>query len=142
MAIRKTAAVAAVTASTTQALPTVALGAPYGRVLGFTARNWASSAKAAAGTDALMEVKIADADGRVLFLDAADRDYKTAAVNIFFQQDETATGLSDLKTDATGAALSSQGSSVGAIAKSPVTITALNGATATDYFEVFLYVEV
>ena len=142
MAIKKRGPAAALTASTTQSLGTISLGAAYGRVLGFSARNYSSSAKTAAGTDALMEVKLTDAEGRVIYLDAADRDYKTALVTIFFQQDETATGLSDLKLDATGAALSSQGTSVGAIAASPVTVTALNGATATDYFEVYLYVEV
>jgi hypothetical protein len=143
MSFRKTAAVAAVTSAATTVVGSVSLGAPYGRVHGFTARNWASSAKAAAGTDALQKVKLTDADSRVFYLDAADRDYKTAAVNIFFAQDETATGLSDLHVDATGTARAADSSTgLGAIIKSPVAVEVQNAGTATDYFEVSLFVEV
>lgn len=142
MSYRKTAAVAALTAATPQALGSVALGAPYARVLGFQIRNWASSAKAAAGADVLQRVKLVDADSRTFYLDAADADYATAAKFVFFQQDETATGLSDLKLDATGAALSSQGTDAGAVVKSPVAVSIINGGTVTDYAEVYLFVEV
>lgn len=143
MAIKKRGPAVGLTAGgSADALSTVSLGAAYGRVLGFTAQNWASSAKAGAGTSSTTKVKLTEAEGRVVYLDASDRDYKTAKVSIFFQQDETATGLSDLKLDATGAALSSQGTSVGAICASPVTVTILNGEAATDYFEVYLFVEV
>lgn len=142
MAFRKTAALEGLTSSATTTLGTVSLGAPYGRVYGFTARIYASSAKAAAGTDTASKFKLTDADGRVVFLDAADRDYATAAVNLFFGQDETATGLSDLHVDATGAALSSQAGQKGAIMKSPVTVATANTGTATDYASISLYVEV
>lgn len=142
MAIKKVGPAAAVTATDVWTLPPISLGAPFGRVVGFQARNWASSAKAAGGTDALETLKLTDADGRVFYLDAADADYKTATVYKFFGQDETATGLSDIHVDATGAALSSQAGQKGAIVKSPIRATVLNAGTATDYFELYLYAEV
>jgi hypothetical protein len=150
MAIKKRGPVAAVTTAATTVLGTVDLGAAYGRVFGFQAANWASSAKAAEGTDAAEIVKLTDAEGRVIYLDAADRDYgatsgptpSTGGTYIFFGGDETTTGLTDRHVDATGAALSSQAGQKGAIAKSPVTVEVQNAGTATDYFEVSLYVEV
>lgn len=141
MAYRKTAALAAVTSAATTVLGTVSIGAPYGVVKGFTARNWASSSKAAAGTDAAEKVKLTDAAGLVFYLDAADRDYKTAAVNVAFVQDLTATGLSVLPVDATGAAVEAAGH-VDQVVQSPITVEIQNAGTATDYFEVSLYVEI
>jgi len=149
MSIRKTAAVAALTAATPQALGSVSLGAPYARILGFVAANWASSAKAAEGTDAALRVKLVDADSRVIYLDAADFDYgatsgaapSTNGQTRFLTGDDTATGLTDLYVDATGAAATA-GAGAGVIAKSPVAVSVVNGGTATDYFEVSLFVEV
>lgn len=149
MSIRKTAAVAALTAATPQAVGSVSLGAPYGRVLGFVAANWASSAKAAEGTDAALSVKLVDADSRVIYLDAADFDYgatsgatpSTNGSTRFIGADDTVTGLSDLYVDATGATATA-GSGNGIVAKSPVAVSVVNGGTATDYFEVSLFVEV
>src|SRR5436189_124234 len=103
MALKKRGPAAAVTASTTQVLaPTISLGAAYGCVRGIQARNWASSAKAAAGTDALMKIQLADADGVVFYLDASDRDYKTARVDLVIGQDDTAVGLGVTPVDANG----------------------------------------
>lgn len=141
MAFRKVGPAAAVTTAATTVLGTIALGAAYGRVHGFVARNWASSAKAGAGTDALEKVKLTDADGIVVFLDAADRDYKTAAVNVAFAQDDTSTGLSVTSTDATGAAATA-GAGNQWVAKSPITVEVQNAGTATDYFELSLLVEI
>jgi hypothetical protein len=141
MAFRKTAAVGAVTASATTTVGTIALGASYGRVCGAQVRNWASSAKAAAGTDALQELKLTDANGVIFYLDAADRDYKTATVQLNFAGDLTATGLGTTTVDSTGAAVEAAGGS-NPIVQSPITVTVLNAGTATDYFEVYLYVEV
>lgn len=150
MAFRKTSAVAALTTAATTVLGTISLGAPYGRVFGFQAANWASSAKAAEGTDAAEKVKLTDAAGRVFFLDAADVDYgatsgptpTTGGTYVFFGGDETTTGLTDRHVDATGAALSSQAGQKGAIVQSPITVEVQNAGTATDYFEVSLFVEV
>ena len=144
MAFRKTAAVAAVTTAATTVLGTVSLGAPYGRVLGFIARNWASSAKAAAGIDALEKVKLTDAGGVVVFLDAADRDYKTAAVELLIEYDDVNTGLGILPVTGTGAAyVATEGNSIAPpVVQSPISVEVQNAATATDYFEVYLLVEV
>lgn len=141
MAYRKTASVAAVTTAATTVLGTISLGAPYGIIKGFTARNWADSTKAAAGTDAAEKVKLTDAAGLVVYLDAADRDYKTAAVNIAFAQDDTSTGLSVTSVDATGAAATA-GAGNEQVVQSPITVEVQNAGTATDYLEVSLYVEV
>lgn len=141
MAFRKVGPVAAVTTAATTVLGSISLGAPYGKVHGFTAQNWASSAKAAAGTDALEKVKLTDANGVVFYLDAADRDYKTAKVNIAFAQDDTSSGLSVTSVDATGAAATA-GAGNEWVCASPVTVEVQDAGTATDYFEVYLLVEV
>lgn len=151
MTLRKTPAVAALTAATPQAVGSVSLGAPYARVIGFQAANWASSAKAAEGTDAAQRVKLVDAEDRVIFLDAADVDYgatsgptpSTGGTYVFFGQDDTTAGLTDRAKDATGTALAADAGPIrGAVAKSPVAVSVINGGTVTDYFEVSLYVEV
>jgi hypothetical protein len=141
MSFRKTSAVAAVTSAATTVLGTISLGAAYGVVKGVIARNWASSAKAAAGTDALEKIKLTDARGIVFYLDAADRDYKTAEVNLVITPDDTATGLGVTPVDATGAAASA-GSKADFVAKSPVTVEVQDAGTTTDYFEVSLLVQV
>ncbi len=143
MAYRKTAALAGLTTSTTTTLGTISLGAPYGRVLGFKAQVYASSAKAAAGADVLVSIKLTDAQGVVFYADAADRDYATGNAKnyIAFGQDDTSTSLGNTATDATGAAATA-GASVQQVVQSPITVTVLNDATVTDYAEVSLYVEV
>jgi hypothetical protein len=152
MAFRKLGPAVGLTTAADVSLSTVDLGAPYARVFGFQAACWASSAKAAEGTDAAQKIRLTDASGRIVFLDAADRDYgatsgptgsaASSGTTIFFGQDETVTGIGDIHTDATGAALSSQAGQKGAIMKSPVTVGVVNGGTATDYMEVYLYAEV
>lgn len=152
MAYKKRGPAAALTAATPQVLGTVDLGAAYARVLGFQAANWASSAKASEGTDAAFKVSLADATGRVFYLDASDRDYgatsgpagsaASSGTTIFFHPDETVTGVGDIHVDSTGAAVSSQGGGDGVVCKSPVTVSIVNGGTTTDYAEVYLYVEV
>ena len=139
MSFRKTSAVAAVTSASTTVIGTINLGAAYGVVLGFEARNWASSAKAGAGTDTAEKVKLTDAASKVFYLDASDRDYATALVTLAFAQDDTATGLSISAVDATGAAATA-GASVLLVVKSPITVEVQNAGTATDYFELALYV--
>jgi hypothetical protein len=140
MSFRKTSAIAAVTSASTTVLGTINLGASYGVIKGVIARNWASSAKAAAGTDALEKLKLTDARGIVFYLDASDRDYKTAEVNLVLAPDETATGLGVVPVDSTGAAASA-GSGAEFIAKSPITVEVQNAGTPTDYFEVALLVD-
>lgn len=142
MAFRKTAAAAAVTASATTTVGTISFGAPFGVVKGARVRNWASSAKAGAGTDTAQKLKLTDAAGVIFYLDAADRDYATAQVDLVFAgQDDTATGLGTTSVDATGAAATAAAKGE-FVAQSPVTVTVLDAGTATDYFEVSLLVSV
>lgn len=126
-------------ADSDHAIGSIYLGAKYAKVLGFTARNYASSAKASGGTDTAQKVKLTDANGIIFYLDAADDDY-TAGVTKFFRIDDTLTGLGLEVVDGTGAALAAAGENV--VMTSPVTVTILNGATATDYFELYLYVDI
>lgn len=121
-------------------LTAVGLGASYGRILGFNARNYASSAKASGGTDTSIKVKITDGDSRVVYLEASARDYTTEKA-VRFAADDTSTGLDPLVVDATGAAITAGGGQ-GVIAKSPVTVALVGGGTATDYFSIDLLVEV
>lgn len=128
-------------ADTDHDLGVVRLGSRFARVHGIRARNWASAAKGGAGTDTLMKIKLTDANGDVFYLDAADRDYATAEVTLAIGGgDDTATGLGITPVDATGAAASA-GAGIIPVIESPVTVTVLNGATATDYFVVQLIVE-
>jgi hypothetical protein len=118
----------------------VGLGSKYARLLEIRARNWASSAKGGAGTDAAIRIKITDNNGDIVYLDAADRDYKTAEVTLFPSADDTATGIDTLAVDQTGAtATAGAGSPI--VMEGPVTVTIVNGATATDFMTVDLIVE-
>lgn len=140
MAIKKRTTAGLVSANPVN-LPAVGLGAKYGKLLGFRARNWASSAKAGAGTDSAVKVKITDNNSDVVYLDASDRDYATAEITINCTQDDTATGLGVTPVDATGAAATA-GAGAPIFLESPVTVAIVNGTTATDYFEISLFVEV
>lgn len=140
MAFLKRGPAAGLVAADPQSLGTISLGAPYGVVKGFNARNYASSAKAAAGTDTAQKVQLTDANGVVFYLDAADKDYATAAIDrVIAGTDDTVTGLGVISTDATGATATA-GASGDFVAKSPVTVVVDNGTTATDYFEIYLNV--
>lgn len=142
MAYRRVGPAAALTAASPQTLGTINLGAGYARVLGFQARNWASSAKASAGTDAAITVKLVDANGQIGYLDAADRDYKSQNTFVWFAPDDTVTGLTGtVFADNTGAATGATSGNVTQLFASPVTVSVLNGGTATDYFELYLFVE-
>lgn len=128
-------------ADTDHAIGSAYLGAKYAKVIGFQARNYASSAKAGAGTDVLQKVKLTDADGIIFYLDAAARDYATALKNYYIEQDDTITGLGIVVVDATGAAVAAGQQVENVVVASPVTVTILDGATATDYFEITLMVD-
>jgi hypothetical protein len=119
----------------------LSLGAKYAKLVAIRARNWASSAKAGAGTDTAQKLRITDANGDVVYLDAADRDYATAEVTLNPTQDDTATGLGVTPVDATGAAATA-GAGAPIILEGPVLVAVVNGGTATDFFTCDLFVEV
>lgn len=142
MAYRRVGPVAALTAASPQALPSLSLGVGLARILGFQARNWASSAKAAGGADAAQTVKIVDGYGQIVFQDAADRDYKSQNTFVWFAPDDTVTNLTGtVFADATGAATGATSGNVTQLVGNPLTISVLNGGTATDYFEIYVFIE-
>jgi hypothetical protein len=119
----------------------------YAALRAIIARNFASSAKAAAGADVLGTLEVKDTEGRIMFLDAADRDYATAEVKLIVVRDDTATGLTGFGTfvDSTGAAITmaAQTEAVSPTPfKLPFTVTARNFATVTDFLTVDLLLEV
>lgn len=140
MAIKKRTVRALVSANPVN-LGTVGLGAKYAKLLAIRARNFADSTMAGAGTDTAVRIKITDNNGDVVYLDAADRDYATAEVTLWPSADDTTTGLGVAPVDATGAAATA-GAGAPIIMESPVVVAIVNGATATDYMEVNLLVEV
>lgn len=110
----------------------VGLGAPFGKVTGFRITRTG---------DAAVRLQIADADGRIVFLDAADVDYTTVK-DRSINPDDTVTGLTaNLPVDATGAALAAAERAEVGVCKSPLTLTFTNG-TAGDTCTGSLYVEV
>ncbi len=121
-------------------LAELGLGSKFATLRAIRARNWASSAKAAAGVDVLTQVEITDKNGDVVYKDAADRDYATAEVTLHPVLDDTATGLGITGVDATGAARAA-GEASAIIMEGPVTVKILNGTTATDFMTVDLIVE-
>ena len=131
---------AGLTAAAPQDLGTVDPGVPFSILKAIIARNWASIAKGGAGTDAAIRISLTDAND-VIYLDAADRDYATAEVTLYPTQDDTATGLGTLAVDATGAAATA-GAGADIVVKGTVNVDIVNGATATDYFEIELVFEV
>lgn len=111
------------------------LGKGYGEVLGFEIQN-------EDGGDAAIRLKLVDADSKVIYLDAADKDYEAAQVNTRIIVDDTTTGLSWVPRDATGAAAASgQTAGIGALARSPVTASIVNG-TSGDEITLSLWVRV
>lgn len=123
---------------------TLYLGAKYARFYGFRARNWASSAKAGAGTDTAVKIRLTDANSDIFYLDATDTNYATAEVTYFVGYDDLNTGLGISPVTAIGSAwVATEGATlVGPIIESPITVEIVNGGTATDYFTFDALVEV
>jgi len=118
----------------------------YARLLRIIARNFASSLKAAAGADTAGRIEIDDAEGKVIYLDAADRDYATAEVRLSVHEDVTVTGLTGFTdVDATGAAFTRNADATymaNIVAKLPFTVKGVNFGTVTDFLSVDLILEV
>lgn len=109
---------------------TLNLRSDYARVVGFKALL--------TGTDTAVRVRITDADSRIVYLDAADKDYKTAAIHRLIGWDNTTTGLTTVPTDATGAAATAEYSVFSPIVRNPLEIAVVNGGTAGDVIVVDL----
>ena len=102
----------------------ISLDRKYTQVVGFSALL--------TGTDTAVRLKITDADSRVVYLDAADKDYKTAEVHRQIGLDDTLTGLTPQHLDATGTAATATSAAPVPVVKSPLTLEISNGATAGD----------
>src|ERR1051326_2450090 len=113
---------------------TVTLRSKFAQVLGYKALL--------TGTDTAVRLQIADADSRTVYLDAADKDYKTAAIHKLFTTDDTATGITDVPVDATGAAATATAVFAPAVVRSPLSVSIVNGGTAADSIAVDLYYRV
>lgn len=110
-------------------------GVKYGKILGFRALL--------TGTDTAVKIKLTDSKSKVAYLDAADVDYKTAAVNRVIFTDDTTTGLSFTPTDATGAAVTAGNAIEGTpVLQGPISVTVSNGGTTGDYVDIELFCEV
>ena len=136
--IKKRATIPLISASEAK---TISIGTKFGRILAIRSRNCADATLAAAGTDAATKIKLTDANGAVVFLDAADRDYKTAEVTLWPAIDDTLTGINVIPVDATGAAFAAGQQGMGLPVQGPVTVTVINGGTVTDVQYVDLIVE-
>jgi hypothetical protein len=118
----------------------------YAALRAIIARNWASSAKAAAGTDNSAGIKVTDADGRIIFAEANTRDYKTAEVRLNLIRDVTDGSLTDgTFVDFTGAAVTRAAESEAVSPmpfKLPFSVAAVGFGTVTDFLTVDLLLEV
>ncbi len=96
----------------------------YAQVTGFRARGL---------TDNASRVQIADADGRTVYLDAADKDYSGTGIHRgTLTLDDTATGLSVVQVDATGAAATATSAGPLPVVKGPLTVSLINAGTAGE----------
>lgn len=123
------------TAASSTASLTKSLNAKYAQILGFRARS--------VGTSVTQKMKIADADGRIVFLDAAAVDYDTAELDKTLLVDPTVTGLTQVvPRQATGASFQAGiGRAEPPLVRSPITFTVLESegndevVTATVYYK-------
>jgi len=132
-AVTKTSGVpTAGTATMTMNLP----GAKFAQIVGFKALS--------VGTSTTSRIKIEDADNRVLYLDAADKDYDTAALDKTILWDDTTTGLTGIPRDSTGAAATAASvvTGGGILARSPLTITHSNAEGGDELLTVTVYYRV
>jgi hypothetical protein len=127
--------------SATDASVQIGLGVGMARLLGMKVWNQSAAGSKVAGTSTTQKIKVVDADSRVVYLDASDRDYATAAVWLNIVADDTTTGLTGTHVDSTGAARAAGEPSPLLPFRSPVVVHALNAGTSTDVISVSLILE-
>src|SRR6185436_10737979 len=98
---------------------TLQLPSRFAQVIGFSALL--------TGADSATRIQIADADGRIVYLDAADVDY-TARKNFSIGLDDTLTGLTPQHLDGTGVAATATSAAPLPVVKSPLTVSLVNDA--------------
>jgi hypothetical protein len=90
------------------------------------------------GTDATMRLRLTDADSRIFYLDAADKDYDTAKIYTPLGLDDVSTGLTTLAYDSVGAGVAAAQIAPMPVVKSPIEVAIINGGTAGDIITVDL----
>lgn len=132
--LRFTKRIITITATGASTSKNISLGtAQFAKVVGFRAK---------AGSDTTTTIGLADARGRTFYLDAATKDYATAAVNRVWSIDNTTTGMGFTAVDSTGAAAGT-GEAFGnsPIVEGPLTVT-WGSATAGDTLRLELMLDV
>ena len=115
--------VAGATATQTQALRS-----KYAQIIGFKATI----------PETTVRVQIADADSRVVYLDAADKNYSAGVLRSTLTYDDTLTGLTPQQLDATGVAATATSAAPLPVVRSPITVSVINDSnTETAVVEVF-----
>ncbi len=90
------------------------------------------------GTDTAVKLRLTDADSRIFYLDAADADYKTAAITNTLHMSDVETGLSITAFDAVGVAIPATQTAPTPVVRSPIEVAVVNGGTAGDVIDVTL----
>lgn len=112
---------------------TMNLRGKYNRLLGFNILS--------TGTDTAMRLRMTDADSRIFYLDAADKDYDTARIYTPTFMDDVTTGLTTLLYDSTGAVVAATQDGPMPVVKNPIELAVVNGGTAGDSINVVLEYE-
>ena len=109
---------------------TMNLRSTYCRPLGFSILS--------VGTDTAMKLRMTDADSRVFYLDAADKDYDTARIYTPVFMDDVTTGQTPKLYDSVGAVVAAAQDGPMPVIKSPIELAIVNGGTAGDSINVVL----
>lgn len=91
---------------------------------------------------ATSQIEIKDRLGRIIYKDAADKDYQTAFVNRAIAFDDTLTGLGFTAVDATGAAMTAGGTFEVPVLEGPITVTWADADGSAGTLRLELYLEV
>jgi len=126
---------------------TVGLGAPFGVVTGFRLKLWATAAKAANGTDTTGNIKLVDRDGFTFYNGTATLTIDatpTQGIQVPILSDDSiplaAVMAARDNLGVLGVATEGAGSKI--VVRSPITVTAIGFAVATEFLTVDLLVEV
>jgi len=112
---------------------TMNLRSNYCRLLGFNILS--------TGTDTAMKLRMTDADSRIFYLDAADKDYDTARVYTPTFMDDVTTGQTPKLYDSTGAVVAAAQDGPMPVIRNPIELAIVNGGTAGDSINVVLEYE-
>lgn len=87
------------------------------------------------GTDTAVKLKLTDKDSRVFYLDAADKDYKTAATYTPLLTTDVTTGTGPKGADSVGALSAVAQSGPLPVVRNPIEVEISNGGTGGDIID-------